>query len=482
MKRTGIFAVVFAVLALTAWTGSVFAQSETPVPVAVAVSPDSGQVTAGEELQLSAAVTDSAGEALEAEVTWAVADTSVASIDENGLLKALKAGETLVIASSGALADTVLVYVVAAEEPPVEDTAVATVEIFPEDAETVLGETLQFGAETKNAAGDEVEAEVTWAVADTAVASIDESGLFTPKAAGETLVIAAAGALADTVTVKVAAEVEEPPVETDGFTVALFRKTTDGKVTKFGSASAEGDTVTIGGMPFPLNFLNGTQLYFPEGSLKENISITFTVPKFAKIGKSEVTFDRKTLTGITFEVAVNDTVISPYYFGEPLELSMPYKRGLLTNLGITPESLAMYFANENGDLEDDPGITDIAVDEENNRITGKVAHFSTIVVAPNTEAPSAVNTTAPSAFTVAQNTPNPFNPTTTISFTLAKAGHTTVDVYNVAGQKVSTLVNGNLSAGSHSVTWNAAKFSAGVYFYTVKSGSFTRSMKMTLLK
>jgi hypothetical protein len=89
---------------------------------------------------------------------------------------------------------------------------------------------------------------------------------------------------------------------------------------------------------------------------------------------------------------------------------------------------------------------------------------------------------APAAFSVAQNSPNPFNPTTTISFTLTAAAKTTVDVYNVAGQKVDTLVNGSMSAGSHSVVWNASKFSAGVYFYTVKSGSFSKTIKMTLLK
>ena len=93
-----------------------------------------------------------------------------------------------------------------------------------------------------------------------------------------------------------------------------------------------------------------------------------------------------------------------------------------------------------------------------------------------------VDNYTPAAFTVAQNSPNPFNPTTTISFTLAKAGKTTVEVYNVAGQKIDTLVNGNLSAGNHTATWNATKFSAGVYFYTVKNGSFSKTMKMTLLK
>jgi hypothetical protein len=89
---------------------------------------------------------------------------------------------------------------------------------------------------------------------------------------------------------------------------------------------------------------------------------------------------------------------------------------------------------------------------------------------------------APAAFSVAQNSPNPFNPSTTINFTLAKAGKVTVDVFNISGQKVDTLVNTTMNAGNHSVTWNASKNSAGVYFYTVKSGNSSKTMKMTLLK
>lgn len=89
---------------------------------------------------------------------------------------------------------------------------------------------------------------------------------------------------------------------------------------------------------------------------------------------------------------------------------------------------------------------------------------------------------APTVFTVAQNTPNPFNPATTINFSIPKAGKVTVDVFNAAGQKVDTIVNSQMTAGSHSVNWNAAKFSNGVYFCTVKTGSFSRTVKMTLLK
>ncbi|MDP2981719.1 MAG: ice-binding family protein [Candidatus Latescibacter sp.] len=97
--------------------------------------------------------------------------------------------------------------------------------------------------------------------------------------------------------------------------------------------------------------------------------------------------------------------------------------------------------------------------------------------------PTAVeNELAPIEFSLSQNIPNPFNPTTSISFTLAKAGKVTVEVYNMAGQKISTLVNTTMNAGNHSATWNASKFSAGVYFYTVKSENYSKTMKMTLLK
>jgi hypothetical protein len=89
---------------------------------------------------------------------------------------------------------------------------------------------------------------------------------------------------------------------------------------------------------------------------------------------------------------------------------------------------------------------------------------------------------APAQFAVSQNSPNPFNPTTTINFEIAKAGNVTIDVYNVAGQKVDTIVDEYMEDGPHSKVWDATGFSAGVYFYTVKSGNFSKTMSMTLLK
>jgi len=86
------------------------------------------------------------------------------------------------------------------------------------------------------------------------------------------------------------------------------------------------------------------------------------------------------------------------------------------------------------------------------------------------------------AYSVDAAYPNPANPTTTIGFTIAEAGYVTVDIYNVAGQKVDTLVNSEMTSGKHSVVWDGSGFSAGVYFYTVKSGDFSKTMKVTLLK
>jgi hypothetical protein len=98
------------------------------------------------------------------------------------------------------------------------------------------------------------------------------------------------------------------------------------------------------------------------------------------------------------------------------------------------------------------------------------------------EVEPAVEEGAPAAFTVAQNSPNPFNPTTTINYNLAQSGQVSIDVYNVAGQKVDTLVNDFMTAGSHSVVWDATDVAAGMYFYTVKAGDRVETKKMTLLK
>jgi len=92
------------------------------------------------------------------------------------------------------------------------------------------------------------------------------------------------------------------------------------------------------------------------------------------------------------------------------------------------------------------------------------------------------NSALPGDFSLAQNYPNPFNPTTTIQFAMPTAGQVQLEIFNVLGQKTTTLVNGWLSAGFHTVEFDAADFPSGIYFYrlTYSSGSLTR--KMMLMK
>lgn len=88
----------------------------------------------------------------------------------------------------------------------------------------------------------------------------------------------------------------------------------------------------------------------------------------------------------------------------------------------------------------------------------------------------------PSDFDLKQNYPNPFNPETSIEFTLLKQAKVTLEVYNILAQKVATLTNEVMDAGTHIVKFNAANFSSGVYFYKMKAGDFISIKKMLLLK
>ncbi len=91
-------------------------------------------------------------------------------------------------------------------------------------------------------------------------------------------------------------------------------------------------------------------------------------------------------------------------------------------------------------------------------------------------------TGVPEAFALSQNFPNPFNPVTTIMYTIPRTGMATLTVYDVLGQEVAVLVNGTVDAGTYSVPFNGAHLPSGVYFYRLRAGAFTETRKMLLLK
>ncbi len=88
----------------------------------------------------------------------------------------------------------------------------------------------------------------------------------------------------------------------------------------------------------------------------------------------------------------------------------------------------------------------------------------------------------PASFMLGQNYPNPFNPATSIRFGLDKPGFTAVRVYDMLGRLVTTLAEGMMAPGFHTVTWNADGASSGLYFYTLQSGEKMQTRKMLLMK
>lgn len=88
----------------------------------------------------------------------------------------------------------------------------------------------------------------------------------------------------------------------------------------------------------------------------------------------------------------------------------------------------------------------------------------------------------PREFSLSQNYPNPFNPSTTIEFVLPASADVRLQVYNINGQLVSTLVNSRMNAGEHSVSFDASNLASGVYIYRIMAGSFTQTKQMTLIK
>jgi len=88
----------------------------------------------------------------------------------------------------------------------------------------------------------------------------------------------------------------------------------------------------------------------------------------------------------------------------------------------------------------------------------------------------------PAAFSLSQNFPNPFNPTTVIHYTVPKTSLVNLSVFNLLGQEVKTLVNEEKSPGEYEVRFDGSNLPSGIYFYRLVAGDFVKTMKMLLMK
>jgi|GEM_PF-3906379 len=88
----------------------------------------------------------------------------------------------------------------------------------------------------------------------------------------------------------------------------------------------------------------------------------------------------------------------------------------------------------------------------------------------------------PVSYALGQNYPNPFNPETRIRYSVPQEAYVSIAVYNMLGEKVQQLVDETRSQGTYTIQWDASGFTSGIYLYTMKSGSYSESKKLILLR
>jgi hypothetical protein len=202
--------------------------------------------------------------------------------------------------------------------------------------------------------------------------------------------------------------------------------------------------------------------------------------------------------------------------GMGLRLSYFYQPQGASNAPEPEDSLRVYFKNDQGSwvrIKSYPGsamapFVEEVIDIESApngggsyfhgqfqvrfRSTGGASPFSNddwFIDNVQLEIPLGISeqTDLPDRFAVYRNYPNPFNPTTTIRFDLPVSGKVSLTIYSILGQKIRTVVNNTLEAGTHEVQWDGrsdtgAPVASGVYIYRFETDNFVRSYKMILLK
>jgi hypothetical protein len=115
---------------------------------------------------------------------------------------------------------------------------------------------------------------------------------------------------------------------------------------------------------------------------------------------------------------------------------------------------------------------------ERDAVMGKVLNYFSLSlsVSEKNDAP------VPMQYSLDQNFPNPFNPTTVISFQLPAVSYTTLTIFDILGKEIAVLVNETKNPGKYSVQWNAAGFASGIYFYRLQTENFTETKKFVLMR
>ena len=237
------------------------------------------------------------------------------------------------------------------------------------------------------------------------------------------------------------------------------------------------------------NALVGTEFYFQQGSLPQDIRILFVISGIdTASGIYTKNFNASFFFDVNFAVYdANNNILEPFDLNSGKYAVLRIVKtdafnNFVSKTGIDI-SASLKFVYETLTGFDATGITTY---DSTSSVTAYVSHFSHIVGSTQSSVtgvesqPSAKN--IPSNFELKQNYPNPFNPSTNIEYDLPSRSFVQLSIYNILGVKVATLVNGMVSAGVHTVTFSPDNLSSGLYIYELKTDRLTFSRKMLYLK
>lgn len=446
----------------------------------------------GDSIEFTATLMDSLGNAMDTTFTWST-DMTENVIDESGWFFSLEEEKGFVYATAGSMVKKARVQVREATEnkKKEENTNRSHLFITPADTVVFIGDTVTFSAYIEDTAG--VMTSVVpdeWRLIGNDVGNLSETGLFVATDKGTGLVQAKGDQKVAVAKVLVVSQEDTAKVD------SVKIKYRDKDYNQVGGLRYihELNILKITGLPFPLNLLNGGELALPAGSFEDGVRLEISLPDMAElIGDTSVSFIDEVIAGISFNVYVNNTLVSPYVFDEPVHLTLPYKPDLMNDLGLTLDDLSMFFYDPESSTYLPDGIENVVLDTAANKIYADILHFSQIVIG-DVALCECVPTDIPGfsqkmTYQLFDNYPNPFNPETQIAFNLGGNGlqNVRLSIYNILGQEVNVLIDQKMTAGSHTVKWNGKDhtgqaLSSGIYFYKLQTPDYTATKRMILLK
>ncbi len=238
------------------------------------------------------------------------------------------------------------------------------------------------------------------------------------------------------------------------------------------------------------NAITGSVFLLEDGSIDEDIFLELTLDGLdADNGLYVPVFDDSLFLNLTINVYVNDSLVQGHYFfneGKYLWFKVPKSAEFINFvnviLGFPLDDLGFAY------IEPD-GFEAYGLQTFNNAdsVMFRAMHLSKFGggrghISSTTGIGYEKIEGVPADYELAQNYPNPFNPSTTIKYSLPKAGNVQLKVYNILGAEVASLISEHQEAGNYEVTFDAENLSSGIYLYTLRVNNKVITKKMTLIK